>query len=438
MAKAHSTEVDQRIRRNRLAIARRSKIDWNRAVRFLKYLIGLSAVVAFVMIGAFLYFYTSYAKVVDERLARGYLTSRAGIYAAPRTLRVGQASTVQSLADHLRRAGYIESSASDVWSGAFNYLDAAIEIRPSRSQGGTNPTLVHVEFNKNDRIDQLTADGLSLEHFTLEPEVLTSDSGMKSGTRTTLGFNDLPGVLVQAIIATEDRRFFEHSGVDFTGILRAVLHNAGDERLGQGASTVTQQLVKNTYLSPERTFRRKFAEAMLAFVLERRLSKQDIFALYCNEIYLGQRGGAGVRGVAQASRVYFGKEVRDLTLPEAALIAGMIKGPNRFSPDRHPEAAMARRSTVLGGMVRDGAISLDQAAAANKEAVNLAPVSIPGDSLAPYFVDFVNRSMDAALSGNGADEHGLRIFTTLDIALQEQAEAAINKQLGYLDKVYKG
>src|SRR3954447_15128432 len=162
MSKAHSTEVDQRIRRNRLAIARRSRIDWNRAVRFLKYLIGLSAVVAFVMIGAFLYCYTSYAKVVDERLARGYLTSRAGIYAAPRTLRVGQASTVQSLADHLRRAGYIESNASDVWSGAFNCFDAAVEIRPSRSQGGANPTLVRVEINKKDRIDQLIADGLSL------------------------------------------------------------------------------------------------------------------------------------------------------------------------------------------------------------------------------------------------------------------------------------
>jgi penicillin-binding protein 1B len=438
MGKTHSIGVEQSTRRKPVAFVQRSKINWCRAVPLLKYLIASSAVVTFVMIGAFFYCYSSYAKLVDERLARGYLTSRAGIYAAPRTLRVGQASTVQSLADHLRRAGYVESNASDVWSGAFNCLDDAIEIWPSRSQGGANPNLVRVEFNKRNRIDQLTADGLSLEHFTLEPEVLTSDAGMKSGIRTALGFNDLPGVLVQAILSTEDRRFFEHSGVDFTGILRAALHNAGDERLGQGASTVTQQLVKNTYLSPERTFKRKFAEAMLSFVLERRLSKQDIFALYCNEIYLGQRGGAGMRGVAQAARVYFGKEVKDLTLPEASLIAGMIKGPNRFSPDRHPEAAIARRSTVLGGMVRDGAITLDQAAAANKEPVNLAPVSVPGDSLAPYFVDFVNRNIDAALSGSGADEHGLRIFTTLDTQLQELAEVAVSKQLGRLDKVYKG
>src|SRR6185295_16360624 len=136
--------------------------------------------------------------------------------------------------------------------------------------------------------------------------------------------------LVQAITSIEDRRFFDHPGLDVLGIARALLRNAGDERLGQGGSTITQQLVKNTYLTPERTLRRKYAEAMLAFTLERRLSKQDIFALYCNEIYLGQRGAVTARGVKEAARIYFGKELKDLSLAEAATIAGMIQGPSRF------------------------------------------------------------------------------------------------------------
>src|SRR5207244_11342641 len=127
----------------------------------------------------------------------------------------------------------------------------------------------------------------------------------------------LPPVLVQAILSIEDRRFFVHRGLDLFGVARALLRNVGDDRIGQGGSTITQQLVKNTYLSSERTYRRKFAEAMLAFSLDRRLSKEDIFALYCNEVYLGQRGAVAIRGVEQAARLYFGKDVKDLSLAEA-------------------------------------------------------------------------------------------------------------------------
>src|SRR6185369_4138702 len=146
----------------------------------------------------------------------------------------------------------------------------------------------------------------------------------------------------------------DHAGVDVAGLTRALLRNAGDERLGQGGSTITQQLVKNTYLSPEKTLQRKYAEAMLALALERRLSKQDILALYCNEIYLGQRGVVGVRGMKEAADVFFGKELRDLTLAEAATLAGMIQSPARYSPLQHPEAAQARRNLVLAAMLENG------------------------------------------------------------------------------------
>ena len=400
--------------------------------------IALSVLIT-ISLAFLIYSYFSYSKIVDERLASGYLTSRAGIYAAPRTLRAGQALSRERLVDLLRRAGYVEADASDVWSGSFTVRDNTVEILPRHSGSGSALSVVRVEFNKQDRIIGLRGDSVQLDSYTLEPEILTTDSSMKAGKRAALSYADIPPVLVRAILSIEDHRFFEHEGLDLLGIGRAILRNAGDNELGQGGSTITQQLVKNTYLSPERTFRRKFAEAMLAFTLEQRLSKEDIFALYSNEIYLGQRGAVGVRGVEQAARIYFGKELKDLTLPEAATIAGMIQSPNRYSPDRHPDTALARRNTVLGTMVRDGAITLEEARVAAKEPMKIAQAKETDKSLAPYFVDYVNRIIESQLdSSQSQDERGLRVYTTIDPELQQLAEAAIRRQLERLDKVYKG
>jgi penicillin-binding protein 1B len=401
---------------------------------------GLTLAVLFSITLAFLiYSYISYSKIVDDRLASGYLTSRAGIYAAPRTLRTGQSLSRDRLVELLRRAGYVETDASDVWSGSFTATEDAVEIVPRHASAGSALSTVRVRFNKQERIAELSGDGVGLQSYTLEPEVLTTDASMKTAKRAALSYADIPPVLVRAILSIEDHRFFEHKGLDLFGIGRAILRNAGDNELGQGGSTITQQLVKNTYLSPERTFRRKFAEAMLAFTLERRLSKEDIFALYANEIYLGQRGSVGVRGVEQAARVYFGKELKDLTLSESATIAGMIQSPSRYSPERHLEAATARRNTVLGTMVRDGAITLEEAHAASRESLSLAPAQNTGPSLAPYFVDYVNRMVESQLAASSTqDEGGLRVYTTIDPELQQLAEGAINRQLERLDKAYKG
>ncbi len=382
--------------------------------------------------------YISYSKIVDARLANGYLTSRAGIYAAPRTLRVGQTLTRDGLVTLLRRAGYIESSASDVWNGSFIAQEDSIEIRPHQAGANTPAQVVRVGFNKKNRIAELTGDGASLESYTLEPEVLTNDASMKTGQRAALSYKDIPQPLMQAILSIEDRRFFEHRGLDLFGIGRAILRNAGDNERGQGGSTITQQLVKNTYLSPEKTFQRKYAEAMLAFTLERRLSKEDIFALYCNEIYLGQRGSIGVRGVAQAAHIFFGKELKDLTLSQSATIAGMIQSPSRYAPDRHAEASIARRNTVLNAMLRDGAITKEQADAATSEQLAVAPLKDEGDATAPYFIDYVNRVVEAELAAsNQADERAVRIYTTIDLDLQQLAEAAIKQQLERLEKTSK-
>ena len=279
-----------------------------------------------------------------------------------------------------------------------------------------------------DEIVELRGDGILLDSFTLEPEILSNDLSSKGGKRELLSYGEIPEVMVQAILAIEDRRFFEHSGVDLNGLARAVLRNAGDERLGQGGSTITQQLVKNTYLSPEKTLERKYAEAMLSVALERRLSKNDIFALYCNEIYLGQRGAVAVRGIKEAARVFFGKELRDLSLAEAATLAGMIQSPAHYSPVRHPEAARTRRNVVLTAMEQNGRITREQNTAASAEPVVVAPVPEVDNSLAPYFVDYVNR-----LTESGTSQ---RIYTTIDLELQQAAEQALKRQLDRLDAVY--
>ncbi|HMH44077.1 MAG TPA: PBP1A family penicillin-binding protein [Pyrinomonadaceae bacterium] len=381
--------------------------------------------------------YRTYAKLVDDRLDQGYLTSRAGIYAAPRTLRPGQKYSPEHLVEVLRRVGYIESeAASEVWNGSFSVKAGGIDIRPNTNAEFIS--VVHVSFTSDDRISSVTGDDVALDSFTLAPESVTSSATTKDGAHDRLSFRDIPPVLVHAITSIEDRRFFDHHGLDIFGVARALIRNAGDERMAQGGSTITQQLVKNTYLTPERTLRRKYAEAMLAFTIERRVSKEDIFALYCNEIYLGQRGPLAVRGVDQAARVYFGKELKDLTLGEAATIAGMIQSPTRYSPVRQNDGARARRNTVLGTMVRDGFINLDQASAAASEPLAIAEFDPARESVAPYFIDYVNRTVERGTGvppvDHAQDAHAT--VTTLDLDLQRLAADAIAHQLERLDKIY--
>ncbi|MDQ2975162.1 MAG: PBP1A family penicillin-binding protein [Acidobacteriota bacterium] len=381
--------------------------------------------------------YKYYSRVIDARLASGYLTSRPGLYAAPRLIKTGQALSRAELVNALRRAGYVEPEGSDVWSGSFRETESTIEIRPSHTSQ-SRPSIVKISFDDNNKISTLTADGLPVDSFTLEPEVLSNDLFSKTGKREIVRYADIPPVLVHAILSIEDHRFFQHSGLDVFGITRALWRNLSDDRddrSRQGGSTITQQLVKNTYLSSERTLRRKYAEAMLAMALERRLSKEDILALYCNEVYLGQRGAVAARGVKEAAHIYFGKELKNLTLSEAATIAGMIQGPSRYSPLQHSDAAQVRRNAVLDAMVRDGWIDADQAAAIAKEPVVITAATNSENSLAPYFVDYVNRTSESQFDASPANQ---RIYTTIDLDLQQLAESALRRQLDRLDPGEKG
>jgi penicillin-binding protein 1B len=408
----------------------------------LRIIFAITIVTVISTAAAFAYLYSHYSKVVDERLASGYLTSRAGVYAAPRVLRAGQRLTPEQLGATLRRAGYVEGEAGRVWSGKFKVEDDSVEIQPSEAREddeASGPRVVRVSFDRRGRVASVAGDGSTLDSYTLDPEPLTSDSNEKSAERAALSYEEVPPVLRDAVLSIEDRRFFEHGPVDLWGVARALFSwDESGADFKQGGSTITQQLVKNTYLTPERTLQRKFREAALASVIESRIPKQDIFALYCNEIYLGRRGSVSVRGVRQAARVYFGKGLKDLSLAEAATIAGMIQSPGRYAPDRHPEESRARRNVVLGVMLRDGRVTQDEARAASNEPVGVTPDERT-DATAPYFIDYVNRAVESRLPASVAEGgQGLRVYTTIDLELQQLAEEAIAKQTERLEKAFKG
>ena len=375
--------------------------------------------------------YQEFAGLIDQQIAAGYLKSHAGFYASPRVIERGAHISRDQLVSALQRAGYARETSSNIWNGSFQTRDKSILIFPRKESDAHD--WVQVSFDEKDRIAKLTSNIQSnLPSYSLEPELLTEDTANKIGERETLTYQEIPEVMVHAIVAIEDRRFFQHSGLDFRGIGRAVMNHFrnGSTRYRQGGSTITQQLVKNTYLTPEKTLKRKYNEALIALALEDRLSKQDIFALYCNEVYLGQRAGVGVRGVAQAAHVYFGKALKDLSLSEAATIAGMIQSPAHYSPERNPVATKMRRDTVLAAMRQEGMIDTNGEQSASALPVNVGPFEGSSNELAPYYVDSVDRAMDAArVSLDADDEQSIRVQTTIDPDLQTAAENALRHQL---------
>src|SRR5215204_2689943 len=259
------------------------------AKKTLLYLSLLIIIFAVVGVAGFFYFYNQYSAIVDRRINSGFWHSRAGVYSAPFVLRKDHKTTLDNVVELLRRSGYVEGgSAEEIWNGNFTVQGSTVEINTKNYASGQTET-ASVEL-KNNRIAAITARKESLDQLKIEPELLTGRTETKRGKNHVLKYEDIPENLRLAILTAEDRRFFEHRGIDPQGIFRALLTNYRKGAIRQGGSTITQQLVKNTFLSPERSFSRKFAEAFLSLALEKRMSKEEIFTLYCNEIYLGQYG----------------------------------------------------------------------------------------------------------------------------------------------------
>jgi penicillin-binding protein 1B len=280
------------------------------------------------------------------------------------------------------------------------------------------------------------SDNITLRGARIEPELITSIYDNEMEDRVPVSLGAVPKVLIDAIIATEDRSFYSHEGISIRGTLRALWTDIRAKQLVAGGSTLTQQLVKNLLLTSERTFTRKAHEALMALLLEMKFEKPRILEAYVNEIYLGQNGSVQIVGVEQASQVYFGKKVTYLSLPQAATLAGMIRSPNVLSPLKYPERAMARRNVVLKGMLDQRMISQREYEEASAAPLGLTRFPKTSRS-APFFVDLVLKQLRETYPETQLKTHGLRIFTTLDTIMQRSAEEALDNGIANLSKKYK-
>ena len=277
---------------------------------------------------------------------------------------MGEPIEPQEIVTDLRRAGYTEEGKdSDSPIGHYRFVQRGLEILPGpQSSHSADAAIIRFDKGKVSGIEVTGREGDSQQEYELEPVLVTGlFEGSDRAKQQLIKFDDLPKDLVNAIVAIEDRRFFQHSGVNYYRLAEAGMTDIVHGHRTQGGSTLTMQLSRGFFLTPEKTMKRKLTEMVIAMDLEQKFSKQQIFQMYANQVPLGQRGTYSIMGVGEASRAYFNKDVKNLTLPECALLAGIIQRPSYLSPYRHPERALERRNLVLDSMVETGAITRDQA-----------------------------------------------------------------------------
>lgn len=370
---------------------------------------------AAVVAGVFLHFYLQFARIIDARLDGKVFGNSAVILAAPSELQVGQPLTAGAVVAQLRRARYAEGQ-EDQGVGSYTVTGQGLDIQPGSESFFRNGQMfegpTRLEFGGG-RLLSITAlnDMTGLKTYWLEPEPITTLFGARRAKRRLVRYQDLPKALVDAILATEDHRFYSHHGVDSLRIVAAAIADLRSDKRLQGGSTLTMQLARNLFLTPRRTIRRKIAEALFAMILEHRLTKEQILVLYANQVYLGQRDSFSIYGFGEAASVYFNKDLSDLTLPEAAFLAGLICGPNLYSPYEHPKRAAERRDFVLGRMQKAGFVSLSAAEQASRAPLGLAEESAEARQEA-YFVDLVKTQLVARFSEDDLLSRGYRIYTT--------------------------
>ncbi len=400
-------------------------------------------IVALIAIGVLFYYYNLYSAKIDASLRGDVFVRSSGIYAAPLVLRDGAGMRMNDLAAHLRKVGYQEGGGlENDKRGRYAVRGNAIEIYPgsdARIDGERAFSNLRVVFSRGgDAIQAITDldNQQPLGQAQIEPELISSVVNQEREKRKIIEYKDLPRPLIDAITAIEDRQFFEHSGINWRGVLRALFRDYQTGELREGGSSITQQLVKNFYLKPDRTLKRKLSEAYMSVILEQRLSKEEIMAMYCNQIYLGQRGGFSINGFGEAASAYFGKNVGHLQLHEAALLAGIIRSPNYYSPFSHEDRARERRNMVLEKMVEAEKITRDQAEAAKKLPLGVVRGAGALDaSAAPYFIDYLTRQIESQYDERGGSLRSLRIYSTIDLDLQHAAYQAVTRNMVEVDRL---
>ena len=413
------------------------------------------AVVAVIMVGMFSYLYVSYSRIIEARLHGERDRAVPRVYARPLTLQAGQHLSLSELVARLNDVGYAQRARVER-TGEFAIDRHQVVIL---SRGGDQAgKLVTIGFPEpvvpkkksakppaqpQQRITRIQAGKATLDRLTLDAPLLTALMTGSREKRRRVALEAIPARMQEAVLAIEDRRFYYHPGIDPIRIVGATFTNLfGDRSYLVGGSTITQQLARNFFLTEQlaieaqtrqRSYRRKVLEQFMAMILEIQATKDEILELYLNDVYLGHRGSFALHGVAEASKIYFSKDVRNLTLSEAALIAGIIQSPSNHSPFNNPERARDRRNVVLRAMVDAGYVSGDAAQRAQLEPI--AVVARAVDNEAPYFVDYIGEVLDAKFPGIASRPGALDIYTTLDLNLQRHAQDAVREGIAAVDKI---
>ena len=404
--------------------------------RRLKMLLTIVGGVAVIFLLLTTFFWIYYARLIDARLA-GEERPVPRIFGRPFELRAGIGLSPGELEQRLNDVGYAKRPKAE-GPGEFA-VAAGVVTLVTRPVGPTPPAPVRVDFSRGGTTVSKLTDGAGhvLEKITLEAPMLTALAPGQKQRKVALA--SIPKIVVDAVIAIEDRRFFDHPGVDPIRVVGAALTNMrGDKPYLVGGSTITQQIVKNMFLTPAKTPQRKLQEQFMAMVLETRYTKEQILELYLNTVTLGQRGPFEIHGVGEAARIFFGKDVSNVTLGEAATMAGLIQSPSRLSPFRWPDRARERRNVVLKEMADVGSVPKADADKAAGEPLRVAPRALEDE--APYFVDYVSQLVDDEYGGvlKVRKDAALDVYTTLDLQLQRLAHGAIAEGLTLVDKQLAG
>ena len=397
----------------------------------------IAAGVTFVLLAIVsIYFYIGFSRQVDARLAGETQRSDPRIFARPYEFRRGQALSPTQIIDRLNDLGYSHREKAEQ-AGEFAVGRDAVVLIPRSGDRAKQVVRIVFAARRAKAAEPTSIDHLetvtpkrNIDKVTLDTPLITALATEAREKRRDVPLSVIPPVMVQAVLAIEDRRFYDHLGIDPIGIASAAIDNVFKKKYLRSGSTVTQQLVKNTFLTPEQTLKRKVSEWFMSIALERRLTKEQILTLYLNDVSLGQRGSFAIHGVQEAARLFFAKDVTNLSLSEAATIAGVIQSPSRLSPFNNPDRAKDRRNVVLHAMADSGFITEDAAERGSREPLQMAQRAL--DAEAPYFVDYIGEELQEKYP---AQTGAIDVYTTLDLHVQRIAQDVVRDGLTRVDEL---
>lgn len=387
-----------------------------------KLLLALFVLTGTIGVSAFTYYYVKYARLIDRKLTEGPFQTTAMIFAAPEVVSLGEEIPPEAVIHQLERSGYTESRMNRM--GWYHVRSDAVEVFPGPDSYFDQEAGV-IKFSGG-RVSQIisTRDNTERTQYMLEPELITNLFDKNREKRRLVRFQDIPKMLVQAVISAEDKRFFQHSGFDPLRIIKAAYVDLREGRKDQGASTLSMQLARMFWLDLRKTWRRKAAEVLITLHLEQKLSKEQIFEYYANQVDLGRRGSFSIRGFGEGAQAYFSKDLRELTVAEAATLAGLAQRPSYTNPIRWPDRARSRRNVVLAMMRENGYITDQQYTEAAASPMTVVRGNTESTD-APYFVDLVNDELQDKFQDHDFQGHSYRVYTTLNLELQRAAAEAV-------------